>query len=180
LPGSTGLTLTLYKTDIKEKEVRDGVVVLRNMPYLRNGGNYAIMVKGRDKAGNIGEAATANRVVNFRDATPPPATRPKVKSAKPLAISWEEVCDPESGISEYRIAIASSERATARPDILPWRSLGNAREFKAAKMSLPKNYVILVKAINGVGLESLSSIASTTRLISPAKVLKILPKVKPR
>jgi len=176
-PRVSHISLMVLKADVKKRDTREGVVVLRGLPYLYDGRTYTLRVKGMDNIGNIGEAATATCTVHFRDTTPPPAPAPRVVSTAPLKVVWEEANDQESGTAEYKVAIASNASLADRPDILRWQSVGRALEYKyAKKLALPARWCVFVKAVNGMGQESVGRVESRKTLLPASKPLKPLSK----
>ncbi|UCH36641.1 MAG: hypothetical protein JSV65_09880 [Armatimonadota bacterium] len=168
-------THVLFSAEIAAEDTRDGVVVLRDVPGLRSGTTYTLRVRGRDHAGNVGDEATATCVVRFNDTTPPPAPRPRVVSARPLAMTWDEVHDQESGIAEYRVAAASDASLVDAPDLLRWRSVGRALQFSEVELVLPKGACAWVKAINGMGQESVGTVGPAIPIVAPTRKVPALP-----
>jgi len=72
-----------------------------------------------------------------------------------VKIRWDEVNDPESGIYEYQVGIGTTWQ---EPDILAWTSVGRAPEYENTNLQLNNgvSYYLMVKAVNGVGLETKS------------------------
>ncbi|MEW6771114.1 MAG: copper amine oxidase N-terminal domain-containing protein [Bacillota bacterium] len=165
------LSLTVFTTDFKPADLQNGALVLRDLPYLRDGRTYTLKLQARDRAGNTGGAATATCVVHFTNTTPPPAPQPRVINTTPLKVSWEEVRDSESGIAEYQVAAGSRLASMEAPDLLSWRTVGRNLEYENPAVSLPSPVLlgpawqVWVKAINGVGQESVRVVYGQPRAI---------------
>jgi hypothetical protein len=160
----------LFSMEIEPRDTRDGVVVLRDVPGLRDGTTYTLRVEGQDKAGNVSEEATATCVVHFSDTTAPTAPAPRVTSGDPFTVAWDEVYDQESGIAEYHVAVGSDPSLAANPDLVRWQSVGRALRFSKAKFALPKRYCVWVKAVNGAGQESVGMASSVGVLVPERRV----------
>jgi len=78
-----------------------------------------------------------------------------IYSTSTVKIRWDEVNDPESGIYEYQVGTGTTWQ---EPDILAWTSVGRAPEYENTNLQLNNgvSYYLMVKAVNGVGLETKS------------------------
>ena len=152
---------------------------MRGLPYLYSGRTYTLRVRGRDKLGNTGEEAVATCLVSFTDTTPPPAPQARIAGTEPLRVVWQEANDAESGTAEYQMAAATAADLSANPDLLRWQSVGRGLECTyEGNAALPANYYIFVKAINGLGQESLTTIkAGMTLPAIPVTPAPPVPKI---
>jgi hypothetical protein len=93
---------------------------------------------------------------------------------RPLKILWLQSNDMESGIYEYKCAVGKSAGAD---DVVPWTSVGRQHEFNLPD-SLPYGTLFYsVKAINGAGLETVSTVSlrySTSVQIQPVETGPII------
>jgi len=179
--------------DENGSELRTGTTTLtylslQNLP-LSHGATYTLSVTVRDKVGWMSEPVTSEVTALFDDTTAPPAPSPRYVPARKLGTSlvylnpglylystsivkirWDPVYDPESGVYEYQVGIG---RTRENPDVLPWTGVGRATEYEnnSLKLENGQNYYLMVKVINGAGLESVGIVGpllvDTTPPVAP-------------
>jgi len=157
----------IYSREVSAAEAA-APIALSNLPYLYNGRSYTLVVKGVDQAGNIGEAARQDCVVHFAGALFPPLAKIRVLDQHPPKVVWEEVIDAAAGIAEYQVAISVGNKPES------WRRVGNALEYQLSQ-SPGKDWQVWVKAINGFGRESVSSLGRHESKVLPWQKILNLP-----
>jgi len=135
-------------------------IELSNLPYLYHGHTYTFTVRGVDRAGNVGEAVSQDCVVRYGNALFPPLMKIRILKGPPPKIVWEEVIDTVAGIAEYQVAVSTGNKPGS------WYRVGNALEYELSKAP-GKNWRVWVKAINGLGKESVSSISRSESRATP-------------
>jgi hypothetical protein len=135
---------------------------------LTIGTTYYFTVKAENGV-NMQSAATSSDgqwVEDVNDTTPPyniatvnDGTGQDIdttSSTTELSANWTESSDPETGISRYDYAIGTTQGGT---DILGWTSTSNGTVTGVTEnglsLSVGVMYYFTVKAVNGVGLESM-------------------------
>lgn len=119
-----------------------------------NLGNNTITATATDLAKNTSADTITVIFDNTPPATPEIITDKYSNSLTKLSASWHSQ-DPESGIRGYQYAIGTTEDRT---DVVDWISTANT-EATCSNLNLieGQRYYFIVKAINGAGLESISS-----------------------
>ncbi|MBC7328451.1 hypothetical protein H5T87_10125 [bacterium] len=136
----------------------------------RSGVTYYLRVRSVNGAGVAGDERVVSVTCQLDDPTPPTAPnvgvlrqlpRPTAEPSqvnwnalRPLRVTWTRASDRESGIVEYKCAVGRPENPEA---IVPWTSVGMNHEFPLPDNLLGGTYLISVKAINGAGLETVST-----------------------
>ena len=138
----------------------------------RSGATYYLRVRSVNGCGVAGDERVVSVICHLEDSTPPTPPvvnilrQPPPMGASPSAIHWETLRplkilwlqsnDMESGIYEYKCAVGKSAGAD---DVVPWTSVGRRHEFNLPD-SLPYGTLFFsVKAINGAGLETVSTVS---------------------
>jgi len=193
--GESGIANYSFRLlDESGTELRSGTTTATLLNFqdlpLRHNQTYTLEIKAQDNVAWLSEPRTATVTIRFTDTTPPPAptfrylpptplppscvyTNPGlyIYSTSTVKIRWDEVNDPECGIYEYQVGIGTRRE---EPDILSWTSLGRATEYENTNLRLNNgtSYYLMVKAVNGAGLE--------TKSVSRALVVETTPPTTPQ
>ncbi|KAK7496778.1 hypothetical protein BaRGS_00011987, partial [Batillaria attramentaria] len=118
-------------------------------------------VKAENRLGHVTEVWSESVVV---DNTPPTVghvtagetTRENFVAGPKLQIQWEGVADNESGIQLVEVAVATEG---GRDDVIPFQYFhdNTAELADTSRLVDGHSYVVLLKAINGAGLTTLTS-----------------------